>query len=84
MKRTNENPNKRASVSQGERILRYLQKGNSITALKAMKMFDCLRLSGRIGELRYAGYYIETKMVKTSTGKRIASYFMPTCKTKGR
>ena len=57
-------------------ILKRLQKGKGITQLQALIKFNCLRLSGRIHDLRRRGYNIETKMVEKN-GKRYGEYFMP-------
>ena len=63
--------------SQNTQILNYLKKGNSITALEALRLFGCLRLSGRIHELRHIGHDIQTRIIATLTGKRIAEYYLP-------
>ena len=57
-------------------ILKRLQKGKGIKQLQALIKFNCLRLSGRIHDLRRRGYNIETKMVEKN-GKRYGEYFMP-------
>jgi len=62
--------------TQEKLILARLQKGKSITQLQALIKFNCLRLSGRIHDLRRRGYNIETKMVEKN-GKRYGEYFMP-------
>jgi hypothetical protein len=63
-------------MSQGQLILNHLRAGKHLTPLEALKRFRCLRLSGRILELREAGYDIRTRMVRLSSGKRVASYRM--------
>jgi hypothetical protein len=60
--------------SQNEEILKHLKTGKAITSLSALKLFNCLRLSGRIYDLRKAGYNIISKPVTTITKKRIAAY----------
>lgn len=65
--------------SQNERILKYLQTHKTgITPLQALTKFGCLRLSGRIYDLRDQGYDILTSMidVKTADGdtKTVAQY----------
>lgn len=60
--------------SQCERIARYLQRGRTLTPLSALRLFDCLRLGGRIRDLRKRGYRIKTELVKVSGNKRIARY----------
>ena len=61
--------------SQNVSILRYLKTGKGITSLTALHMFNCLRLSGRIYELRQQGQEIVTSMVKIR-GKHVAAYWL--------
>ncbi len=65
-----------AKASQSVRILNHLQAGKHLTPLEALSRFNCLRLSGRIMELREAGYRIDTTMVTLANGKRVGSYRM--------
>ena len=60
--------------TQNKRILEFIRRGYEITPLLALKMFDCFRLSARIYNLRDDGHNIKTTIIKTPTGKRIASY----------
>ena len=60
--------------SQEIRILTWLRAGKSLTPIEALSMFNCFRLSGRINDIRKQGYDIHTKMITTSSGKRIAKY----------
>ena len=53
--------------TQKQRIREYLLKGKSLTQLKALFLFRCLRLSARIKNLRQSGLKIKTTMV-TSHG----------------
>lgn len=52
-------------MTQNEKILKYLKthKGG-ITPLKAMEKFGCMRLSGRIHDLRVMGYSISSEIVE--------------------
>ena len=59
--------------SQSQRILAYLQQGNSITPIDALELFGCFRLSARIADLRHLGYSIVTDKVSRN-GKNFASY----------
>ena len=61
-------------MSQEKRILKYLQRGKSLTPLGALRLFDCLRLGARIYDLRMLGYKIITKMRKVPSGKYVATY----------
>ena len=62
-------------MSQNEQILDYLEKGNSITAIEALDLFDCFRLSARIGNLKDAGHKIKSVLVKNDK-KKFSRYFM--------
>ena len=60
-------------------ILKYLQTHKTgITPLQALQKFGCLRLSGRIYDLRDQGYDILTNMVEVKTADgdvaRVAQY----------
>lgn len=60
-------------MTQNERIKKHLKSGKHLTALDALSLYGCLRLSGRILELRESGMKIKTKMIEVN-GKRIAQY----------
>jgi len=60
--------------SQRKAILKFLSDGHTLTALQALQKFGCLRLAGRINELRAGGLNIKTEIVATSTGKHVARY----------
>lgn len=62
--------------SQNTLVLGYLARGKKLTPLSALSLFGCLRLGGRIFELRSRGHKIRKTMVTTRKGKRIAEYFM--------
>ena len=49
----------RVSPSQNLMVLRHLESGASLTSLTAFRLWNLTRLSGRIFELRKAGYNIE-------------------------
>jgi hypothetical protein len=63
--------------SQCAQILGYLALGRRITPLTALDRFDCLRLGGRIHELRRRGHKIKREMILLTNGKRVAQYFLP-------
>ena len=51
-------------MSQNEKILKYmLSHKNGITPIQAMEKFGCMRLSGRIHDLREKGYNISSELV---------------------
>lgn len=62
-------------MTQSQSILKHLKAGRTLTPLEALRKFGTLRLSGRILELREAGYRIRTKLVSVR-GKRVAEYQM--------
>lgn len=64
------------SETQNQQILSHLKDGQSITQLEALNLFGCLRLGGRIYELRAAGHPIETKWESDGDKKRWARYRM--------
>lgn len=71
----NDNENLQSSESQNKKIAAWLQAGNSITQMEALKMFGCFRLASRINDLRQRfGLRIVTGRVTTPNGKRVASY----------
>ncbi|MDR5728305.1 MAG: helix-turn-helix domain-containing protein [Terriglobia bacterium] len=72
-----------SDMSQCERIARYLQRGRTLTPLSALRLFDCLRLGGRIHQLRGKGYRIKTDIIEISGGKRIARYSLAQKKAPG-
>ena len=63
--------------SQCNQIIDYMKKHGSITPLEAVQHIGCLRLSGRIFDLKKAGYNITSEMetVPTRDGTaRVAVY----------
>lgn len=60
-------------MSQTQAIAAYLQRGKTLTALEALRKFRCLRLAGRIHELRARGMSIDSRIVERN-GKRVARY----------
>ena len=61
--------------SQNKTIKSHLKKGNSITAMQALKQFGCFRLAARIKNLKDEGMNIQKIMMKNTEGKRVAVYF---------
>lgn len=59
--------------SQNRKIKAHLLSGKSLTALEALKLFDCMRLASRIWDLRVQGLEINKQMI-TRNGKRFAQY----------
>lgn len=67
-------------MSQSDAILDALLRGDTITPLDALQKYRCLRLSGRIYDLKAKGYPIEMRMIETPSHKRVAAYFLPRVK----
>jgi len=57
-------------------ILDYLKAGNRITPLEALDLFKCMRLGGRIYDIKQDGFTIEKKMIKVGSGKYVAEYML--------
>jgi hypothetical protein len=55
-------------MTQTDMIRAHLEAGNAITALSALKHYGCLRLSGRIYDIKKAGYPVAKRMVRVSDG----------------
>ena len=52
-------------MTQCEKILKYMESHKrGITPLQAMERFGCMRLSGRIHDLRSMGYEISSEIVE--------------------
>lgn len=49
-------------------------RGERLTVLDAVMRYGIYALSQRCGELRVDGYPVESEMITTATGKRIARY----------
>jgi hypothetical protein len=60
--------------NQTKMIKAHLDKGHSITAFEALKLYGCLRLAARMHDLKQSGYSFHKEMVTASNGKRIAEY----------
>lgn len=61
-------------ASQNARILEHLKQRRTLTPLDALRQFGCLRLSGRIYDLRQNGHQIDRRMVEVAGGKHVAEY----------
>lgn len=51
-------------MSQESLILKYLQAGNRLTPLDALRLFSCLRLGARIFQLKKQGHDIKMELHK--------------------
>lgn len=63
-------------ASQRDSILEYLEAGNTLTTLEAIKMFGCIRLAARITELRQKGVPVVTRMIPLANDKWIGLYYI--------
>jgi len=61
-------------MNQKDMILRDLKNGAYITPLDALRDYQCMRLSGRVLELRQEGHNIQTKYDPGK--KRYAVYYL--------
>ena len=64
-------------IAQTKKILEWLKAGHSITPLEALQKFGCMRLSGRIYDIRHMGYNIITDYER-SENARYARYWLET------
>ena len=67
--------------SQCAKILQDLIEGKRITPIDALEKYGCFRLSGRIHDLKRAGWQIKADSILTESGKRVAQYYMEVEKT---
>ena len=59
--------------SQNKKVLKFLKKGKTLTALEAFNWFGCLALHSRINDLRTLGHPIKTDMIILNE-KRVGKY----------
>lgn len=64
-------------IAQTKKILEWLKAGHSITPIEALQKFGCMRLSGRIYDIRHMGYNIITDY-EQSENARYARYWLET------
>lgn len=62
-------------MSQNEKILTYMRKQGGITAMDALKLCGCFRLSARIHDLRRDGHRIVTETVRRNNSN-FAQYWL--------
>ena len=60
--------------SQRQKIMAFLEAGNKLTALDALKKWGCFRLASRIHELKKAGYPVVSQTIEMN-GKKISQYY---------
>ena len=70
----NINENEKSARTQCAQIKKWLEEGNSITSLEALRLFGCMRLASRVCDLRDRGLNITTTKIKTESGKYVTEY----------
>lgn len=60
--------------TQTQAILRHMRSGYEITALEALKLFNCMRLAARINDLKDMGVDIADRWITREDGKRFKAY----------
>ena len=60
--------------TQNQKLLSWLEMGNSITPMYALQIFGIMRLASRIEELRRQGYDIKTDMCHQVKGTRVVRF----------
>jgi len=60
--------------SQEQRISKHLKSGKTLTAISALKLFGCFRISARIFQLKKQGMDIKSEIITTASGKRVSRY----------
>lgn len=71
---SNDNDNEESCASQCAKIRAWLERGNTLTSLEALKLFGCMRLASRISDLRNDGVNVQKERIKTASGKFVAQY----------
>lgn len=62
-------------MTQKEMVLDYLETHpEGLTPLMALEQFGCMRLASTVCKLKADGHDIQSRLVRTSTGKRVAVY----------
>ena len=58
-------------------LLEHLMKGATITPLEALRRFNCMSCSQRLGDLRRdEGIPIQSRFITTPTGKKVKEYWL--------
>jgi hypothetical protein len=59
---------------QARRVLRHLEKNQSITPLEALGVYGIFRLAARVLEIRKQGFDVKTHYKTDDNGKQYAAY----------
>jgi hypothetical protein len=60
--------------NQSQAILRHMRSGYEITALEALKLFNCMRLAARINDIKDMGIDIADRWITCDDGVRFKAY----------
>ena len=63
-------------MSQESAILQHMKTHGSITALQALRHYECFRLAARIYDIRNKGIQIESQKWRTRSGKTVSRYWL--------
>lgn len=63
--------------SQTEKILKFLLNGGKLTAIDALKKFNCFRLASRMNDIRNMNKYKIVREFITKGKKRFCRYSIP-------
>lgn len=67
---------KERKMTQAQKVLKYMLTYGSITPKEAYEELGCMRLSGRIYDLRKSGYNVVSDIQKGKDGSRYARYWV--------
>lgn len=73
---SNINLNPKSTATQKSLIKEYLLSGKHLTPLDALDLFNCMRLAAVVHTLKKEGFDIQTEIITTATGKKIADYYI--------
>jgi hypothetical protein len=59
---------------QTDLIRDYLEEGNTLTSLEALKLFSCFRLASRMHDLKKSGYVFNKDMISINGNRKVARY----------
>jgi len=57
-------------------LLMALRRSERLTVMVALQNYGCYALSQRMGELRALGWPVQSELIATPTGKRVAEYWI--------
>ena len=63
-------------MTQSQAIHQALKQGSRLTPLDALARFGCMRLASRISDLKKDGVRINSRSVKTDSGKTVSEYWL--------